>query len=180
MTNATSKARMSSSGIDSTGLSRWTWTWLEDRYKTFATYIFTYCPCISKSKQSTTWNQYVHYFRDRRISELHPRDVFDGNFIDFLCQILRRGDNVVLGIDINEDVRSSKVAKHLNCCDCETWFFQNTLCYLYQPPSTRTTVVYPLKSFRTINSSKSLPQDTVTLTQKLRQLSQMGVVGQSL
>ena len=70
--NATAKAHMTSTGNDSTGLGRWTWTHLEGRYKTFSTCISAYRPCTNKEGLSTTWNQHVRYFRDQGIAEPHP------------------------------------------------------------------------------------------------------------
>lgn len=46
--DANSKAHLSYSGMDSAGLGRWTWTWLEDKYETFATYLSTYGPYTQK------------------------------------------------------------------------------------------------------------------------------------
>ena len=109
--NATAKANMSSNGDDPTGIGRWNWTRLEGRYKIFSTWILAYRPCTNKSRLSTTWSQHVRYFRDQGIVKPHPRDQFDKDLIIFIIKTLRKGDNVVPGINMNEDTRSGKLAQ---------------------------------------------------------------------
>lgn len=112
-TDTNFKAHQLHSNINSTGHGRWKWTWLEGKYETYTTYIYAYYPCANKSGLSTTWNQHMPYFRDKSIQESHHRNNFDNDLIDFLKQVLRRGDNMFLGIDMNEDARISKLAKRL-------------------------------------------------------------------
>ena len=59
------------------------------------------------------WNQHVRYFSKKGITLPNQRDLFDVNLIALLQIILANGDNVVLGIDMNEDVRTGKLAKQL-------------------------------------------------------------------
>ena len=60
-----------------------------------------------------TWNQHVRYFSEKGITSPNPRDIFDIDLIALLQIILANGDNVVLGIDMNEDVQTGKLAKQL-------------------------------------------------------------------
>ena len=108
-----SKAHMRTSGEDSTGLGRWTWVRLEGCLNTFATYISAYKPCVNVGGITLTWNQHVRYFTDKGNIAPNPRDIFDGDLITLLTQILRKGDNVILGINTNEDVCSGNLAKQL-------------------------------------------------------------------
>ena len=62
---------------------------------------------------STTWNQHVRYFRDHGIVEPHPRAQFNEVLTSFISKTLRKGENIVLGIDMNEDVRTGTLAQQL-------------------------------------------------------------------
>ena len=62
---------------------------------------------------TSTWNQHVRYFSDKGIQSPNPRDIFDNDLIALLRIMLRNGDNVVLGIDMNEGVCTGKLAKRL-------------------------------------------------------------------
>ena len=109
-TALTVKAHISSSGISPTRLGQWTWTCLEGRYKIFSTCILAYYPFTNKSSLPTTWRQYLQYFSDQGIIKTHPRNKFDEDLICFITKTLRKGYNVILGIDMNEDARSGKLA----------------------------------------------------------------------
>ena len=60
---------------------------------------------------ASTWNQHVCYFTDKGHLAPNPRNIFDDDLIIFLQRTLLKGDNVVLGIYINEEVRSGNLAK---------------------------------------------------------------------
>ena len=60
-----------------------------------------------------TWNQHVRYFKDKGIQSPNPRDNFDDNLINSLKIMLQNNYNVVLGMDMNEDMRSGKIARRL-------------------------------------------------------------------
>ena len=57
---------------------------------------------------SSTWNQHVRYFSDKGTKSPNPRNVFDDDLIALLRIMLKNGDNVILGIAMNEDARSEK------------------------------------------------------------------------
>ena len=100
-------------GVDSSGLGRWTWIRLEGKLNTFSSYIAVYWPCRNKKDLPSTWNQHVRYFSDKGTQSLNPRDIFNDDLIALLWIMLQNGDNVVLGIDMNEDLRTGKLAKRL-------------------------------------------------------------------
>ena len=108
-----SRGHHASNGVDSSGLGRWTWIRLEGKLNTFASYIAAYRPCHNDKDVASTWNQHVRYFSDQGIQSPNPRDIFDDDLIALLRIMLQNGDNVILGIDMNEDVRTGKLAKRL-------------------------------------------------------------------
>ena len=87
--------------------------WLEGRLNTFTSYIAAYQPCHNEKDVASTWNQHVRYFSDKGIQSLNPRDIFNHDLTALLRIMLRNGDNVILGIDMNEDVRTGKLGKGL-------------------------------------------------------------------
>ena len=63
-----------------------------------------------------------------------PRDKFDKDLISFITKILRKGENVVLGIDMNEDARSGKLAQQLSSMGLRDLILST--CVSSSPPST--------------------------------------------
>ena len=100
-------------GVDSSGLVSWTCICLERSLNTFVSYIAAYWPCHNKKDVALTWNQHVRYFSEKGITSPNPRDFFNNNLIALLRIILRNRDNLILRIDMNEDVRTGKLAKRL-------------------------------------------------------------------
>ena len=56
----------------------------------------------------------MQYFRDQGIVKPHQRSQFDKDLISFITKTLRKGDSLVLGIDMNEDARFDKLAQQLS------------------------------------------------------------------
>ena len=86
---------------------------LEGRLNTFVTYIVAYRPCCNETDVVSTWNQHVRHSSEKGITSPNPRDLSDIHLIVLLQILLRNGDNVILEININEDVKTGKLAKQL-------------------------------------------------------------------
>ena len=102
----TSRGHHTVNRVESSGLGRWTWFHLKGRLNTFASYIAAYRPCRNVKDVASTWNQHVRYFSKKGISSPKSRDTFDDDLIILLQIMIRNGDNVILGINMNEDVRN--------------------------------------------------------------------------
>ena len=72
-----------------------------------------YRPCRIEKDVESTWNQHIRYFSNKGISSPNPRDILDDDLIVLLRILLQNGDNAILGIDTNEDVKNGKLAKRL-------------------------------------------------------------------
>ena len=100
-------------GRDKTGLGRWIWTRVRGCDQIHTRIISAYRPCKSSGINST-WIQHINYFRrEKDIEVKDPRDKFDDDLIKEIKQWLELGDNVILGIDMNEDIRTGKLARRL-------------------------------------------------------------------
>ena len=60
------------------------------------------------------WTQHVNHFREKGIREPDPRKIFDDHLIEAVKEWMDLGDNVIIGIDMNDDVRTGHLAKRLN------------------------------------------------------------------
>ena len=70
--------------------------------------------CKSKEGTSTVWTQQVNYFRDScNVTSPNPRQLFDKDLLDLIDKWLELDDVIVLGIDMNEDVRTGDLAYQL-------------------------------------------------------------------
>ena len=99
--------------VDLFGLCRWTWIDLEGRLNIFSSYIAAYRPCRNAKDVALTLNQHVRYSNDKGIQSPNPRDIFDDDLISLLQLMLQNEDNVIVGIDMNEDLQNGNLAKRL-------------------------------------------------------------------
>ena len=118
-----SRGHHTANEVDSSGLGKWTWIRLEGHLNTFVSYIAAYQPCRNVKDEASTCNQYVRYFSEKGTTSPNPRDNFDDDLIALLCIILRNRDNTILGIDMNKDVRTGKLAKRLKELGLLIWYY---------------------------------------------------------
>ena len=108
------KAHQTTYGEDTTGLGRWTWTRLRGKATTFTTIISAYRPCKNGTGLSTVWSQHCRYFRESDSIKLpNPIDEFDRDLIHEVEKLKLRGDNIIIGIDMNADVRKNNLTTQL-------------------------------------------------------------------
>ena len=108
------KSRMASKGSDPTKLGRWTWVRIEGKAGESTVFVSAYRPCKSTTGMDTVWNQHVRYYqRERDIEEPDIHDLFLQDLCTTLANFRDSGDHVVLGMDVNDDVRVGKVSASL-------------------------------------------------------------------
>ena len=71
-----------------------------------------YCPCKNVGIH-TVWSQQLHYYRNKGERNPDPLTHFDDDLINELKNWMGIGDVIILGIDMNEDVRKGKLAVRL-------------------------------------------------------------------
>ena len=99
------------SGADPTGLGRWTWVRVRGKDDMHTRFISAYKPCRSEATTGTTWAQQLNYFISHsRIKDPNPRNIFDDDLQSELAAWITAGDNIVLGIDMNDDTRTSALS----------------------------------------------------------------------
>jgi hypothetical protein len=105
------KAHQASHGTDKTGLGRWIWTRLQGEGTTYTGIVSAYRPCLNRGI-STVWSQQCRYMRSvQQVASPDPLSQFD---IDLTAEIQKwkeKGDNIIIGIDMNEDVRDCNLSK---------------------------------------------------------------------
>ena len=112
--NRTFRAHKLDHGGDSTGLGRWTHVRFKGKANLTVSMVSAYRPCRSPDHVGSVWNQHRRYFRDHHdIPHPDPHDIFDTDLLAMLSLRLEAGDCVVLGIDHNDDVRTSRLSQGL-------------------------------------------------------------------
>ena len=105
------RAHQAAYGYDKTGLGRWIWNRLRGKDTTFITIVSAYRPCNNKGI-STVWSQQCRYFRDEnQIKTPNPIEIFNNDLITELKKWILRGDNIIIGINMNDDVRKNNLTK---------------------------------------------------------------------
>ena len=75
--------------------------------------ISAYKPCKNRKGNQSVWTQQVNYFRRKGKQNPDPIKLFDEHLIAKLKTWIEQGDNIILGIDMNEDARNGGLAKQL-------------------------------------------------------------------
>jgi hypothetical protein len=93
-------------GADDTGLGRWSWTRLRGIHNQHTTIISAYRPCVpsmSTPGETTVHEQHSRYFGAESAG---PRSLFLRDLATFVVKQQEKGDIIIIGMDVNEDVRS--------------------------------------------------------------------------
>jgi len=115
------KSNKTGHGCDPAGLSRWTWARFKGKADSTVITVSAYRPCIQLAnglsptkKLRTVGKQHTHYYQAKdNILEPDILALFDRALLDAVKTWLDIGDSVVLGIDMNDDVRMSTLTKGL-------------------------------------------------------------------
>ena len=96
--------------------------------------ISAYKPCKNRTGNHSVWTQQVNYFRKKGIQSPNPRVLFDKHLIQEMKIWVKQSDNIILGIDMNEDVRKGELAMQLRRLDMRDLILRQHK--LMSPPST--------------------------------------------
>ena len=100
-------------GSDTDNLGRWTWIRLQGRHNSFLRVVSAYKPCKNTSDVGSSYQQQLRYFRSQHEYRC-PRELFDLHLQQQLQEWMAEGDQIILGLDMNEDVRQGPTSKMLN------------------------------------------------------------------
>ncbi len=105
---------MTDTGVDSTGLGRWSWLYVGGGEKT-TRILIAYQPGQPNiiTCGETVWDQHVRYF-EARGEVRNPRMMFQLDLLSLLCVWKAAGDEILLLGDFNEDVYTGRLSLALS------------------------------------------------------------------
>lgn len=102
-------------GQDTRKLGRWAWTRYRGKQDVTVRIISAYRPVDSRGGPFTTWRQQRTFFLEQAI-QTDPRQMFFEDLIPLLQQWQSEGDQLILMLDTNGDIRN-EVKQQFNQCD---------------------------------------------------------------
>jgi hypothetical protein len=91
-------------GKDRSGLGWWAWTQYAGRNGVSLRVVVAYCPVLNKCCPMSVWNQQKVYWQSHNV-DTDPIVKFTNDPAAEVAVWLASGDQVVLGLDVNEDIR---------------------------------------------------------------------------
>ena len=110
--------RVMEQGQDPKGLGRWAWTKYRGQQGVSLRVVVAYRPVLNKSGVLSVWNQQKVFFESKD-EDRCPREMFVEDLCAEVVKWLAEGDQLVIGVDANEDVRSSTFGKRLKSLGLE-------------------------------------------------------------
>jgi hypothetical protein len=104
--------RATERGEDTTGLGRWTWQRLQGKQGRFLRVVTAYRPVVNKEGMRSVWSQQRAYWIEKGV-HCCPRQRFTEDLLVCLQEWVDAGDQIVLLMDANEDVREGELADKL-------------------------------------------------------------------
>ena len=105
---------MTDSGVDPSGLGRWSWYLLEGEEGFRSRVISAYAPCGSAaSKEETYYQQQARYITEKGLRDTNPKKMFREDLLAQLRKWRAKGDRIVLMMDANEDVVDGVMCRQL-------------------------------------------------------------------
>jgi len=98
-------------GRDPTGLGRWSWTLYRGRNNVWLRVVAAYRP-VHSSGDTSVWVQHETYFQ-RKQQERNPRQAFVDDLLDDIDKWVAEGNQLIIGIDLNEDIRTAQFSREL-------------------------------------------------------------------
>jgi hypothetical protein len=98
--------RIIEQGRDESGLGRWAWLLLQGRRGVKIRVISVYRPCDSNGPESVNQQHQRFLTKKRRLEE--PREALYVDLYDEVSAWIEAGDQIIIGIDANEDVRTGR------------------------------------------------------------------------
>ena len=95
------------SGIDPSGLGRWSWITLRGSNSIKTTIITTYRPCRSLQGPNTTFAQHLRYYNLIGRRDKCPRELLLDDLKDFITELNENGHQIILLADMNQKVSDS-------------------------------------------------------------------------
>ena len=104
--------RVMESGQDGRGLGRWAWTKYRGRQNINLRFVTVYRPVLNRTGVLSVWNQQKSFFESIK-EDRCPREMLVQDLLTEVAIWLATGDQLIIGGDINEDVRTCLLSRHL-------------------------------------------------------------------
>jgi len=106
--------RITSLGQDSSGLGRFCWTTYQGKDNLILRVIASYCPCKSKSGHLSVLQQHWQYLNQNQPENAnHSQKLFWINLQKILTEWTEQGNQIIMGVDVNEDIRTEEIMAFL-------------------------------------------------------------------
>ena len=154
--------RVHASGADEKGLGRWSWLLFEGHNGYRTRIISAYVPCRQRNpKNATVYAQHKRYFESKG-TEGCPRTLMIIELTDLIQQWQRKGENIVLFIDCNENlIKNGEIQRLLTGDKCNLVDpIRHKHSHLTPPPTYHRNHTYPI--------------DSVFVSQRLRHIDMGG------
>lgn len=155
-------SRAHASGVDETGLGRWSWILFEGNNKYRTRVISAYVPCKPATRNdATVYMQHKRYFESKGIQTC-PRRLMITQLTDQIELWTSKGEHIVLFIDANENLNKNGPLQRV---------LTGEKCNLVDPiramyPATRPSPTY--------HRNRSYPIDSVFVSRRLRHIHKGG------
>jgi hypothetical protein len=106
-------SRIQMFGNNKSGLGRWTWQMLRGKQGRQVRVVTAYCPVKNETGIGSTWNQHQYYANCNNIQG-NPHERWIKDLTSKILSWREAGDSIILMVDLNDDVNTSKTAKTLN------------------------------------------------------------------
>ena len=102
------------SGGDPTKLGSWTWVRIGGKDGIATVFVSAYHPYHNPDRLHTVWSQQARYLKEHEsIKVLDVHALFIRDLCKFLGDLCDKGNNIVLGMNANDNVQDGKVTKAL-------------------------------------------------------------------
>jgi hypothetical protein len=106
-------AHVTTSGVDPSGLGRWSWYLLEGEEGYRTRVVTAYAPCGSAASRSETYYQQQMRYITEKALKTNPKQMFREDLLTQLRKWRAQGDRAILMMDANEDVIDGAMCKQL-------------------------------------------------------------------
>ena len=111
------------SGSDKAQLGRWTWSRFRGKNGMILRVVSVYRPCANSGGERTTWSQHKAYFNDKN-DDRDPRVAFMEDLETELQEWIQEGDQVIVGGDLNEEIRGQGIKDFFSNLGMHNLIFQ--------------------------------------------------------
>jgi len=112
------------SGCDKAKLGQWTWSRFCGKGGMVLRVVSVYRPCASSGGERTAWSQHKAYFNDQN-DDRDPRKAFMEDLATEIQEWTQEGDQVIVGGDLNEEIRGPAIKEFFAGLGMHKLIFQN-------------------------------------------------------